>query len=110
MAKIAKLNKDYYFDFDKCSLFSAEGKFITELKGREKNRLLRYFCENPNRPKSLIALVDILDNGCISVEAMKSRINRLQKSHHVFEETVIHTANGYKYIGKEIEEMGEIYI
>lgn len=102
MKRIAKLAKGYYVNFDDHCLYSKENKRVAKI-GRKPLEVLEYFCEYPNCYKQIEDINQYLEEGCISSEAIRSRIFKLRKSHDVLREVVTHDSSGYKYIGKKIE-------
>lgn len=104
MTRTAKLAKGYYVNFDDHCLYSKENKRVAKI-GRKPLEVLEYFCEYPNCYKQIEDINQYLEEGCLSSEAIRSRIFKLRKSHDVLREVVTHDSSGYKYIGKKIEEI-----
>lgn len=104
MARTAKLAKGYYVNFDDHCLYSKEDKRVAKI-GRKPLEVLEYFCEYPNCYKQIEDINQYLEEGCLSSEAIRSRIFKLRKSHDVLREVVTHDSSGYKYIGEKIEEI-----
>lgn len=104
MTRIAKLSKGYYVNFDDHCLYSKENKKVAEIS-RKSLEVLEYFCEYPNCYKQINDINQYLEEGCLSSEAIRSRIFKLRKSHPIIKEVVTHNSSGYKYVGKKIEEV-----
>lgn len=104
MTRIAKLSKGYYVNFDDYCLYSKENKKVAEIS-RKSLEVLEYFCEYPNCYKQINDINQHLEEGCLSPEAIRSRIYKLRESHPIIREVVTHNSSGYKYIGKKIEEV-----
>lgn len=104
MTRIAKLAKGYYVNFDDHCLYSKENKMVTQI-GKKPLEVLEYFCEYPNCYKQIEDINQYLEEGCLSSEAIRSRIYKLRESHYVLREVVTHDSSGYKYIGKKLEEV-----
>lgn len=104
MTRIAKLSKGYYVNFDDHCLYSKENKKVAEIS-RKSLEVLEYFCEYPNCYKQINDINQYLEEGCLSSEAIRSRIFKLRKSHPIIREVVTHNSSGYKYVGKKIEEV-----
>lgn len=104
MTRTAKLAKGYYVNFDDHCLYSKEDKRVAKI-GRKPLEVLEYFCEYPNCYKQIEDINQYLEEGCLSSEAIRSRIFKLRKSHDVLREVVTHDSSGYKYIGEKIEEI-----
>lgn len=104
MTRIAKLAKGYYVNFDDHCLYSKENKRVAKI-GRKPLEVLEYFCEYPNCYKQIEDINQYLEEGCLSSEAIRSRIFKLRESHDVLREVVTHDSSGYKYIGKKIEKI-----
>lgn len=104
MTRIAKLSKGYYVNFDDHCLYSKENKKVAEIS-RKSLEVLEYFCEYPNCYKQINDINQYLEEGCLSSEAIRSRIFQLRKSHPIIREVVTHNSSGYKYVGKKIEEV-----
>lgn len=104
MTRIAKLSKGYYVNFDDHCLYSKENKKVAEIS-RKSLEVLEYFCEYPNCYKQINDINQYLEEGCLSSEAIRSRIFKLRKSHPIIKEVVTHNSSGYKYVGEKIEEV-----
>lgn len=104
MPRIAKLAKGYYVNFDDHCLYSKENEKVAQI-GRAPLEVLEYFCEYPNCYKQIEDINQYLEEGCLSSEAIRSRIFNLRKSHDILGEVVTHDSSGYKYIGERIEEI-----
>ena len=106
MMRIAKLLKGYYVNFDDHCLYSKENKKVAEIS-RKSIEVLEYFCEYPNCYKQIDDINQNLEEGCLSAEAIRSRIFKLRESHPIIREVVTHNSSGYKYIGKKIEAISD---
>ena len=104
MAKIAKLTQGYYINFDDHCLYSKENKKVAEIS-RKPLEVLEYLCEYPNCPKQTEDINQYLEEGCLSADAIRTRIFKLRNSHPIIREVVTTNSSGYKYIGGKIEKV-----
>ena len=104
MTKIARLAEGYYVNFDDHCLYSQENKRVAKIS-RKPLEVLEYLCEYPNCYKQIEDINLSLEEGCLSSEAIRSRIFKLRESHDVLRKVVTHDSSGYKYIGKKTERI-----
>ena len=106
MTRIARLSKEYYVNFDDHCLYSEENKKVAEIS-KKSLEVLKYFCEYPNCYKQIDDINQYLEEGCLSSEAIRSRIYKLRESHPIIREVLTHNSSGYKYIGRKIESVDD---
>ena len=106
MTRIARLSKDYYVNFNDHCLYSEENKKVAEIS-KKLLEVLKYFCEYPNCYKQIDDIDQYLEEGCLSSEAIRSRIYKLRESHPIIREVLTHNSSGYKYIGRKIESVDD---
>ena len=104
MTRIAKLLDGYYVNFDDHNLYSKDNIKIAKI-GKKPLEVMEYLCEYPNCYKQVDDINQYLEQGCLSSEAIRSRIYKLRKCHPILRRVVTHDESGYKYIGKKIEEI-----
>lgn len=104
MTRIAKLSKGYYVNFDDHCLYSKDNKKVAEIS-KKPLEVLEYLCKHPNCYKQTEDINQYLEEGCLSSEAIRSRIYNLRETHYIIREVVTHNSSGYKYIGEKIEEV-----
>mgnify|MGYP005838019879 CR=1 FL=1 len=101
MARIARLNDDFFVNFDDHCLYS-NGCKIVELNKRPLD-VLEYLCSYPNCYKKVDDINNYLEEGCLSASAIRGYVYSLRSYHPVLKEIVTSNKSGYKYTGNKIE-------
>ena len=100
MARIAKLNDEFWVNFDDHCLYF-NGCIIVELNKRPLD-VLEYLCSYPNCYKKADDINNYLEEGCLSASSIRGYIYSLRNYHPVLKEVVTSTKSGYKYTGSKI--------
>ena len=103
MARIARLNDEFWVNFDDHCLYS-NGRKIVELNKRPLD-VLEYFCNYPNCYKKVTDINNYLEEGCLSESSIRGYVCSLRKYHPVFKEVIKSNKSGYKYMGDKVENI-----
>lgn len=113
MPRIARFNKDYYFNFDDNYLYTSDGKKVLESELDNTLKLvLEYLCENANCFLSKEQLKDGLarkkndEAVYYSDTTIRGYIKRIRDKHFVYAECIgSKKGSGYIFIGSRIEKV-----
>ena len=105
MPRIAKLNDEFWVNFDDHCLYS-NGCIIVELNKRPLD-VLEYLCSYPNCYKKVDDINNYLEEGCLSATTIRGYIYSLRNYHPVLNDVITSTKSGYKYTGSKITDTYE---